>query len=127
MKTCIQRGAAPVAASSSSVQTEPWLRQKAVPAARRGARAAALAVRPEQPGKAGRPDHDRQAQPLAEQLDRQVALGRARSGLRQQLDVVEGGFVAPERPLVLRAAVGEIEDRPRQGALAPAARIAAML
>ena len=33
MKTCIQRGDAPHSASASSVQTEPWLRQNAVPAA----------------------------------------------------------------------------------------------
>jgi hypothetical protein len=41
MKICIQRGAAPVAASSSIVQTEAWLRQYAVPAAL-AARAAAI-------------------------------------------------------------------------------------
>ena len=74
-KTCIQRGAAPVAASSSMVQVEPWLRQKAVPACGRGPRGGELAIGPEQPGKPGRAD-DRPAGRAAGRTGRGSGRGR---------------------------------------------------
>ena len=89
----------------------------------RRARAAELRARPEQPGEARRPDHHRHRQRLAEDLDRQVARRRAAQRARQELDVVEGGFVPPKRPLVLRAAVGEVEDRSRKSALRQPAHV----
>src|SRR4026208_1482997 len=103
MKTCIQRGAAPVAASSSSVQTEPWLRQKAVPAARgpRAARAAPPPAGPEQTGQAGWADDHRHAELLAEQGYGEVARSGARQWPGQQRDSVERRFVAPQRLLIL--------------------------
>ena len=87
-----------------------------MPAAAGGARGRALAIRPEQPGKAGRADDHGQAQPLAQQLDREIARAGAVQRPRQQADVVERRLVAAQRRLVLGGAIGEIEHRPRQGA-----------
>ena len=78
--------------------------------ARRAGRAA-LAVRPEQTGKTRRPDDQRHGQLRAEQRYRQIAFAGAAQRARQQLDVGEGLLVSSQRMLVLRTAVGKIENR----------------
>jgi hypothetical protein len=89
---------------------------KARAGSRRRPRSAALAVRPEQSGQSGRADDDRQAEPLAEQRDRQIARRRPTQRLRQELHLIECRLIPPERQLILSTTIGEIEHRPRQRA-----------
>jgi hypothetical protein len=46
-----------------------------------------------------------------------ATLGCSVQGARQQLNLIERGFVSPKRVLVLRAAIREIEDWSRQSRL----------
>ena len=83
----------------------------------RRARRGGLAVWPEQPGKPRGRDDERHGEPPAEQRGREVAFFRTADGARVERDVVEGRDVAAQRVLVARAAVDEVEHRPRQHAL----------
>ena len=78
---------------------------------RRSACRTALAVRPEQPRKPGRPDDHRQAKPLSEESKRQIALGGTIERPRQQCDFIERLLIAPQSALIFRTAVGKIEYR----------------
>ena len=109
----------PVAASSSSVQTEAWLRQKAVPAAA-AARAAQISPfgqnSPERP--VG-PIITGSASVLPKSSTERSRSAAPRSGCGTSCRWSKADLVAAQRPFVLRAAVGEVEDRLRQHALGP--------
>ena len=83
---------------------------------RGGAGRGAFATGPEEPREAGRPDEHRQAHALAEELDRKIALAGPCARGAAEAEVGECRFVTAKRALILGAAVGEIEDRPRQDA-----------
>src|SRR5258708_39552729 len=51
---------------------------------------------------------------MAKELDGEVALRRAVERTRHERDRVECRLVAPQRALILGAAIGEIEHRPGQ-------------
>ena len=83
-----------------------------------GAGGRELAVRPEQPGQAGRPDDHRHRKPLRRRASTDWSrVGGAVQRPRQQSDLGEGRLVAAQRALVLGAAIGEIEHHPRQDLL----------
>ncbi len=81
---------------------------------RRRPRGRDLAPRPEEAGQSGRPDQHGRRQRPAEQRHRLIAGRRALQRTRKEVPATERVLVAAQRHLVLGAAVGEIEDRPRQ-------------
>jgi len=71
-------------------------------------------ARPGHAGETGGTDQHRHAEPLAEQLDRLIALFGAVEGSRQELRAPQGLLVVAHSALVFRAAVDEVEHQPRQ-------------
>ena len=93
---------------------KPWLRQNAVPAA-----VAARALQSSPPGQSSPASPVGPTMTGIDSVLPNSSMDRSRvsapcSGRGRSWMSSKGGLVAPERPLVLRAAVGEIEDRARQ-------------